>query len=153
MPSTPATKLFAFNRPLPEPFDKLTNRKVKVSSKYGDGTEATLTVTVIKAVHAYIRCRNFSAEGALGLIDHRSVAEYKSATGPDVYHLVVYDPSTGSILASEYNKTSENSAQYTVGNKAKDGAAIVFAMLPALMADEEFSENLEAYKEAMDGGF
>ena len=153
MPTTPAQKLFTFNRSLPKPFDTLTNKKVKVSSIYGDKTEATLTATVIKAVHAYIRCGNFSAEGALGLIDHRSVAEYKSAAGPDIYHLVVYDPSTGNILASVYNRSFENTEQYTIGNRAKDGAAVVFAMLPSLMADDEFHESFDAYKEAMDGGF
>jgi hypothetical protein len=152
MPSN-AQKLFAFNRPLPEPFDKLTNKKVKVSSKYGDGAEATLTATVVKAVHAYLRCRNGSAEGALGLIDTRSVAEYKSAMGPDVYHLAVYDPANGSILASEYNKSTENTSQYAIGNKAKDGSAILMAMLPALMEDDEFREALESYFGEFDAGF
>ena len=144
MPST-TSKLFVFNRSLPEPFDKMTNKKVKVSSKYGDGTEATLTATVIKAVHAYLRCRNGKTEGALGLIDHRSVAEYKSAIGADIYHLVTYDPSSGNVLASEYDKNAENTSQYTVGNKAKDGAAVLMAMLSALMEDEEFREHLEDY--------
>ena len=152
MPLT-AQKLFNFRRPLPEPFDKLASKKVKVSSQYGDGTEATLNATVIKAVHAYLRCKNRSAEGALGMIDQRSVAEYKSASGPDVYHLVVYDPSAGNILASEYNKTTENTSVYTIGNNAKDGAAILMAMLPALMEDDEFREHLEAYAAEMDSGF
>lgn len=47
-----SSKLFSFSRPLPEPFDKV-KRKVKVSSKYGDGTESTLCCT--------------DAEGGLGL--------------------------------------------------------------------------------------
>lgn len=152
MPST-AQKLFAFNRTPPEPFDKLTNKKVGVSSRYGDGTEATLCTTTIKAVHAYISARNGSSEGALGLIDHRSVAEYKSASGPEMYHLVVYDPTNGNTLASVYNKSSENTEQYAIGNRAKDGAAILLAMLPALMADDEFREHLAAYAEVMDSGF
>lgn len=36
--------------------DTLANKKVKVSSKYGDGTQATLCATVIKAVHAVCDC-------------------------------------------------------------------------------------------------
>jgi len=151
--SVPAQKLFAFNRSLPEPFDKLTNKKVKVSSKYGDGTEATLNATVIKAVHAYLRCRNGTADGALGLIDHRSVAEYKSSIGADMYHLVVYDSDSGNILASVYNRTTEVFEQYNVGNKTRDGAAVMLAMLPAMMADDEFKEYLEAYATEMDSGF
>ena len=33
--------LFAFNRPLPPPFNGLKSKKVKTSSTYGDGTEST----------------------------------------------------------------------------------------------------------------
>ena len=44
-----SSKLFTFNRSLPAPFDK-RGKKVKVSSKYGDGTEATLSSTVVKAI-------------------------------------------------------------------------------------------------------
>ena len=43
---------FIFNRSLPEPFDK-GNKKVKVSSKYGDGTEATLSTTAVMGILAY----------------------------------------------------------------------------------------------------
>ena len=108
MPST-ATKLFVYNRPLPEPFDKLANKKAKVSSKYGDGTEATLNSTTIKAVHAYLKCRNGTGDGALGLIDARSVAEYKSSSGPDAYHLAVYDPSSGNIMPPFSTRTRKSS--------------------------------------------
>lgn len=61
--------IFNYSRSLPEPFDTLTNKKVSVSSKYGDGTNATLCSTVIKAVHAVCRCMDGSAEGAVGVID------------------------------------------------------------------------------------
>jgi hypothetical protein len=152
MPAT-TSKLFNYNRPFPEPFDKLTNKKVKVSSVYGDGTEATLSVTVVKAVHAYLRCRNGSAEGALGQIDTRSVAEYKSSAGPDAYHLVVYDKASGNILAGVYDRNTEAFENYTVGPKAMDGAAVMMAMLPALTEDDEFKNRLVSYSEAMNDGF
>ena len=47
--STYVNNLFNFSRSLPEPFDKLANKKISISSKYGDGTTATLCSTVIKA--------------------------------------------------------------------------------------------------------
>lgn len=97
--------LFAFNRPLPPPFDTLKSKKVKVSSTYGDGTEATLSPSMIKAVNAFCRCRDGSGEGAIGISDGKNVAEYKSAMSPDAYNLAVYDPATGSIMAIEYDKT------------------------------------------------
>lgn len=101
-----SSKLFVFGRPLPAPFDKV-KKKVKVSSKYGDGTEATLCSTVVKAVQAYFKCRDGSTPGAVGTCGAKGVAEYKSASGPDVFHLAVYDPTGGSILASIYNKDTE----------------------------------------------
>lgn len=48
--SVSMNNLFNFSRALPEPFDKLVSKKVKVTSKYGSATEATLSCTVIKAV-------------------------------------------------------------------------------------------------------
>lgn len=138
-----SSKLFTFSRPLPAPFNKV-KKKTKVSSKYGDGTEATLCSTVVKAVQAYFKCREGSSQGAVGICGAKGVAEYKSASGPDVFHLAVYDPAGGTILASIYNKDTELVEAYAVRNNGQDGAAIVMAMLPALMADDEFRDNLEA---------
>ena len=76
--SVAINNLINFSRSLPAPFDTLTSKKVKVSSKYGSGTEATLSATVIKAVHAVCDCMTGIGEGALGVIDHRMVAEYRT---------------------------------------------------------------------------
>lgn len=48
--------IFNFGRDLPAPFDTLSNKKVGVSSKYGDKTTSTLCATMIKAIHAVINC-------------------------------------------------------------------------------------------------
>lgn len=108
--------IFNFSRPLPEPFDTLANKKVGVSSIYGDGTTATLCSTVIKAVHAVCRCMDGSGEGAVGVIDHRTVAEYKSSMGPDSYHLVVYDSKTGALMASVYDNNTETFENYVLNS-------------------------------------
>lgn len=89
--ATYINNIFNFGRSLPSPFDTIANKKIKVSSKYGDGTTSTLCGTVIKAVHAVCHCMDGSGEGAVGIIDHRTAAEYKSSAGADAYHLVVYD--------------------------------------------------------------
>ena len=139
-----SSKLFAFSRPLPAPFDK-AKKKVKVSSKYGDGTEATLCSTVVKAVQAYFKCKDGSAPGAVGLCGTKGVAEYKSASGPEVYHLAIYDPAGGAMLASIYNKDTEMLETYAVRNNGQDGAAIMMSMLPALMADDEWVRRRSAW--------
>lgn len=101
--ATYINNIFNFGRSLPSPFDTIANKKIKVSSKYGDGTTSTLCGTVIKAVHAVCHCMDGSGEGAVGIIDHRTAAEYKSSAGADAYHLVVYDSNTGSLMASVYD--------------------------------------------------
>ena len=143
--STNMNNIFNFSRNLPEPFDTLANKKVKVTSRYGSGTEATLNCTMIKAVHAVCRCMSGKGEGAAGRIDHRSVAEYKSSVDEAAYHLAVYDSSKGMALASVYNRDTEMMENYTMNAKGRDGAAVIMAMMPFLMEDEEFSEQFERY--------
>ena len=84
-------KIFDYSRTLPSPFDTLKSKKIKVSSTYGDGTEATLSGSVIKAVHSMIRYMEAMSEGAVGTRDNLCIAEYKSAVSPDAYHLVIYN--------------------------------------------------------------
>lgn len=151
--STNMNNLFCYSRPLPVPFDTLKNKKVGVSSKYGDGTQATLSGTVIKAVHAVCQCMNGTSEGAVGVIDHRSVAEYKSSMGADAYHLVVYDSNSGAIMASVYDKNTEVFETYTMNNSGRDGAAVMMALMPVLMNDDEFKEHFDQYYDQFISGF
>lgn len=151
--STNMNNLFCYSRPLPAPFDTLKNKKVGVSSKYGDGTQATLSGTVIKAVHAVCQCMNGTSGGAVGVIDHRSVAEYKSSMGADAYHLVVYDSNSGAIMASVYDKNTEVFETYTMNNSGRDGAAVMMALMPALMTDDEFKEHFDEYYDQFISGF
>ena len=151
--STAINNLLNFSRSLPEPLDKLASKKVKVSSKYGSGTEATLSATVCKAVHAVCDCMTGTGEGAVGVIDHRMVAEYKSSSGPDAYHLVVYDSATGNIVASGYDKNTEMVESYRLHQTANDGAAVLMAMIPALMSDQEFEDNFSMYFDQRKAGY
>lgn len=152
--SVSISNLFNFSRTLPPPFDTLSNKKVKVASIYGDKTESTLCGSVIKAVHALCLCMNGSGEGAVGMIDERkSAAEYKSSMGLDAYHLVVFDSSTGNIMASVYDKNTEVMEQYTAHSSQRDGAALFFAMMPALLSDAEFDEHFQSYYDQMNAGY
>lgn len=56
--------------------------------------------------------------------ENKCVAEYKSSMGPDAYHLVVFDISSGALLASVYDKNTEVMEQYTAHSSARDGAAL-----------------------------
>ena len=151
--ATYINNIFNFGRSLPSPFDTIANKKIKVSSKYGDGTTSTLCGTVIKAVHAVCHCMDGSGEGAVGIIDHRTAAEYKSSAGADAYHLVVYDSNTGSLMASVYDSNMETFENYTLNSSGRDGAAVMLALFPMLMQDDEFKENFEAYQDELNAGY
>ena len=152
--SVSINNLFNYSRSLPVPFDTMTNKKVKVASMYGAKTESTLCGSVIKAVHAMCRCMNGTGEGAVGQIDtNKSVAEYKSSVGPDVYHLVVFDAASGSALASVYDKNTELIEQYVAHPSQRDGAAIFFALMPFLMSDAEFDETFQEYYDQFIAGY
>ena len=151
--ATYINNIFNFGRSLPSPFDTIANKKIKVSSKYGDGTTSTLCGTVIKAVHAVCHCMDGSGEGAVGIIDHRTAAEYKSSVSADAYHLVVYDSNTGSLMASVYDSNMETFENYTLNSSGRDGAAVMMALFPMLMQDDEFKENFEAYQDELNSGY
>jgi len=151
--ATYINNIFNFSRSLPSPFDTIANKKIKVSSKYGDGTTSTLCGTVIKAVHAVCHCMDGSGEGAVGIIDHRTAAEYKSSVSADAYHLVVYDSNTGTLLASVYDSNMETFENYTLNSSGRDGAAVMMALFPMLMQDDEFKENFEAYQDELNAGY
>ena len=151
--ATYMNNIFNFGRDLPAPFDTLSNKKVGVSSRYGDKTTSTLCATMIKAIHAVINCMQATGEGAVGVIDQRTVAEYKSSASPDAYHLVVYDSDKGSIMASVYDKGTESFENYVLNTSGRDGAAVMMALFPVLMTDDEFEENFNAYRDHYTKGF
>ena len=94
-----------------------------------------------------------SGEGAVGIIDHRTAAEYKSSAGADAYHLVVYDSNTGSLMASVYDSNMETFEIYTLNSSGRDGAAVMMALFPMLMQDDEFKESFEAYQDELNAGY
>lgn len=141
-----------FSRALPAPFDTVA-KKVSVSSKYGDKTSATLSITVAKGVLAYCKCKDANIDGALGCCGAKGVAEYKSAAGPDAYHIAVYDPSSGSLMASVYDKNTEMMEAYQMHDSARDGAVLLLAMIPTLMEDEEFNDTMQKFYAEYQKGF
>ena len=145
--------LFNFGRDLPSPFSPSTVRKVGVQSKYGEKTTSTLCSSIIKAINAYCACVNGSGDGAVGIQDNKCIAEYKSSLSADAYHIVVYDKSTGEVQASVYSVTDQNMEIYQLDRSHRDGAAVLFAMMPAFLEDDEFREQLEIFSEQATSGF
>ena len=89
--------------------------------------------------------------GGVGSQNQYGIAEYKSSNSPEEYHLAIYDCTTGQILASVYNDTTGINESYNGGPKGRDCAAIIAAMFPALLKDEEFRRYLfKVYDDFMD---
>lgn len=141
-----ANNLFAYSRSLPKPFDK-TAKKIEVSSVHsgGTGTGATLSTSVIKGINAVCACLLGKTEGAVGISGQHCVAEYKSSAGPDAFHLVVYNKTNGLVQASVYDRNTDVMESYSIGPKARDGAALMMALYPVLMEDKEFQEKFDIY--------
>lgn len=49
-------------------------------------------------------------------------------------------------MAIEYDKNTEVSQIYHLTASGRDGSALLFSLMPTLMEDEEFAENVEAYR-------
>ena len=146
--------LFNFGRSIPAPFDRLS-KKIGVQSKYGTGGQATLCGNLVKAINAFCACVDGSGEGAVGqfgMSGDKNVAEYKSSV-PNNYHLVVYDTDKGTLLANVYETDTESMEVYKLDAANRDGAAVIFAMMPTFLTDTEFKEQLEAYDQHRQNGF
>lgn len=142
--------LFNFSRSLPTPFSA---RRVGVASKYSSSSESTLSSSVIKGINAVCNCKTRAIEGAVGELDGKFLAEYKSAAGADAFHLVVYDSRNGNLMACVYDRNTEVSEKYLCHSSGRDGAAIFMALFPKLMEDAEFSEYFENYYNEFTAGF
>lgn len=92
--ATYINNIFNFGRSLPSPFDTIANKKIKVSSKYGDGTTSTLCGTVIKAVHAVCHCMDGSggALSASSIIARRQSINPLSARMPIILWCTIATP-------------------------------------------------------------
>lgn len=146
--------LFNFGRSIPAPFDRV-NKKVSVQSQYGSGGQATLCGNIVKAINAYCACADGSGEGAIGRFGatgEKCVAEYKSSVAND-YHLVIYDALNGALLANVYESDTENMSVYKLDSANRDGTAVIFAMMPVLLADTEFNDQLDIYIHHRQNGF
>lgn len=146
--------LMSFNRTkMAEPFDGLTNKKVSVISKFGTGTQSTLSPSMIKAINAVCKLRQGTMRGAIGTTsDGKHVIEYKSAID-EMFDLVVYDPSTGNIVACKYDKAIQGFSEYAVNTSGRDGTAVLMAMFLEAYKEQEFRDNFEEYYKQFESGF
>jgi len=130
-----------FSRRIPEPFDAYP-RKGNYASKYSSASSGTLIGGIVKMVLNACEVKAGNKKGGVGIVKNGSsvaycVSEYESSIGNEM-HLIVYNCSKGTVNASVYNTLTANMEQYKCGPKNRDGTAILFALFPLFMADDEF---------------
>lgn len=160
------SKLFegwSFKLTNPKPFDdpKYTGPKDFGISRYnatGANRKATLHAPSLRALLAYATLVNASEHGAstqgMGAIGHQDttyrISEYMSGNKTDC---VVFNPSTGKFIASQFNNGTDKPGPYTVGAGSCSGSALLFCLMPVLEQDSEFRDSFAEIKDAMANGW
>ncbi|MDO4274143.1 MAG: AAA family ATPase [Eubacteriales bacterium] len=156
---------WTFRKTLPEPFKDYTDdaKFTGIASKYctQPRPQATLHAATLRAVLAYMELESPTAGkkpeelGAIGSQNNNfTIAEYPSKTGE--LHVVVYNRLTGKFYAGRYTTppdTESNPEKYIVKEGESSGAALLFALLPTALADEECNSFYQQLKEDRDRGY
>lgn len=159
-------KLFegwTFKLSLPAPFDdpKYCGMQDTGLSRYnsaGRVRKSTLHAPSMRALLAYATLVVESEKGqntaGLGAIGHQDnnfrVAEYHSANKTDC---VVFNPTTGKFIASQFEDGNETPKAYTVGPGNASGSALLFCLMPVLEQEEEFQDNFAILKDSLKDGW
>ncbi|MEY8482593.1 AAA family ATPase [Lachnospiraceae bacterium 48-21] len=156
---------WSFKRKLPEPFDDYTDDPVfkNVYSKYCTQPQkrSTLHAATLRAILAYMELESptggkpteeLGAVGSQG--NNFTIAEYPSKTGE--LHVAVYNRTNGKFTVGCYQTPPDpesNPEKYTLKESEKSGAALIFALLPTALADDEFNEHYQKLKSDRDSGY
>ena len=155
---------WTFQRTLPEPFKDYTDDAVfkNIASKYCTQPQkrSTLHAATLQAVLTYLELdESMSGKPAeeLGAIGSQTntytLAEYPSRTGE--LHVVV-NPANGKFTAGKYTTppdTENSPGKYVFKDSQNTGAALLFALMPTLLSDEEFNEKYQQLKEDRAAGY
>ena len=156
---------WTFQRTLPEPFKDYSDDAVfkNIASKYCTQPQkrSTLHAATLQAVLTYLELEeSMSGKPAeeLGAIGSQTntytLAEYPSRTGE--LHVLVYNPANGKFTAGKYTTppdTENSPGKYVFKDSQNTGAALLFALMPTLLSDEEFNEKYQQLKEDRAAGY
>lgn len=165
MPKGKLLPSWSFQRKLPEPFEDYTDDRVRkdVYSKYCTQPQkkSTLHAATLRAILAYMELESPTGgkpTGELGAIgsqnNHFTIAEYPSKTGH--LHVAVYNRANGKFTAGCYQIPADAESspeQYMLTETGNTGTALIFALLPTAMADDEFNEYYQQLKGYRDQGY
>lgn len=156
---------WTFRKTLPYPFEDYSDdpSRKDVYSKHclQPNPKATLHAGCLRAIFAYMELESPSGSktseelGAIGSQGNTyTIAEYPSKTGK--LHVVVYNHMNGKFIAGVYDTPPDSESMpdkylYKEGNYS--GAALLFALIPTALADNEFNEYYQELKRHRDNGY
>lgn len=156
---------WSFGRNLPSPFEDYTDNNIRtdVYSKYctQPNKRSTLHASTLRAILAYMELESPDGTkspeelGALGSQGNNfTIAEYPSRTGK--LHVIIYNRINGKFFAGGYTRPADAESdpeKYLMKETENSGAALLFALLPTAMADDEFNEQYQTLKKCRDDGY
>ena len=156
---------WGFKRKLPEPFEDYTDDPAfkDLSSRYCNQPQrkSTLHAATLRAVLAYMELESPSGTippeklGAIGTqANNYVVAEYPSKTGN--LHVIVYNQLNGKFNGGCYTPPPDvdtTPEKYVFKESSQSGAALLFALMPVFLADEECNEKYQELKNYRDDGY
>ncbi len=165
MPNGKLVDNWTFRRKLPEPFEDYTDDPVfkNICSIHCNQPQkrSTLHAAMLRAILAYMELEaptgSIPAEelGAIGSQGNDfTIAEYPSKTGE--LHVVVYNRLKGQFYAGRYTTPADEEQEpekYVLQENGNSGAALLFALLPTALKDDEFNEYYQQLKQHRDDGY
>lgn len=164
MPNSMLFDACTYTMAVPLEFDsypKDTSKYVSMYNNAGTSKKSTLHAPTLRAILAYMNLSKASTDGlpvdGLGALgtqnDKKIIAEYVG--GRKDIQCVVYNKSTGGILASVFTDEKASAAPFShkgIGGK-ETGTAMFFALMPILMEDKEFKDYYDNLYEQFVAGF
>jgi len=151
---------FTWDVPIPEPFNALPLRSTTSYSDYAKTVStprSTLHAPTINAIMEYIRIVKDDADvddgpkalGALGAQNENYlVGEYVTEGGS--LECSVFMKETGSFVACSMTDPASSPQMYILGDKKNEGTALLFSLMPLLMANDEFADNMRILSIGLD---
>ncbi|MCL2106422.1 MAG: AAA family ATPase [Oscillospiraceae bacterium] len=154
------SKLFegwSFKRKLHEPFNgssvsKDTTDNACMSMYNQTATrKATLHAPTLCGILAYMDLELGGGKGAIGTQGNMVVAEYPSNTGRT--QVAVFNQTTGKFTAGNFTGPADAPTPYALKADKDSGAALIFALMPKALEDDEFAEQYGKLLEHKKAGF
>lgn len=152
--------IFKFGKSLPGKLANLESRSASVKSKYNTTSTSTLSISVWKAFHLYALATEPDLPEEtkktqfpeLSIYSDESTGNYLSAINRKTDYNTQYalwNAASATIKAGIYDSISDTMETYSVGPSEHDGTAIIAAMIPEILKDDEASEQYNKIKNSL----